>query len=63
LAEKRKERTTVKKSYQIATERDSRRLAEFLARNGQILLPMVELIEESKMAVDELLGVRHWERC
>jgi putative transposase len=28
-----------------------------LARNGQVLLPMVELIEESKLAVDELIDV------
>jgi len=28
-----------------------------LARNGQVLLPMVELIEQSKMAVDELIDV------
>jgi len=28
-----------------------------LAKNGQVLLPMVELIEQSKMAVDELIDV------
>lgn len=34
-----------------------RRLAEFLTRHGQLLLPMVELIEQSRMAVDELIDV------
>ncbi len=28
-------------------------MARFLAKNGQALLPMVELIEQSKMALDE----------
>jgi len=28
-----------------------------LAKNGQVLLPMVELIEQSKIAVDELIDV------
>jgi transposase-like protein len=36
---------------------DSRGLAKFLAKNGQSLLPMVELIEQSQMAVDELIDV------
>ncbi len=33
------------------------RLADFLTRNGQLLLPMVELIEQSRMAVDQLIDV------
>ena len=32
-------------------------MAKFLAKNGQALLPMVELIEQSKLAVDELIDV------
>jgi len=32
-------------------------LAEFLVRNGQALLPMLELIEQSRMAIDELIDV------
>jgi len=35
----------------------SEELGRYLAKNGQVLLPMVELIEESKMAVDELIDV------
>jgi transposase-like protein len=32
-------------------------LGRYLAKNGQVLLPMVELIEQSKLAVDELIDV------
>ncbi len=32
-------------------------LVRFLSKNGQALLPMVELVEQSKMAVDELIDV------
>ena len=34
-----------------------RKLAEFLVRNGQALLPMMELIEQSRMAIDELIDM------
>jgi putative transposase len=34
-----------------------RKLAEFLVRNGQALLPMMELIEQSRMALDVLIDV------
>jgi len=34
-----------------------RELAAFLVRNGQALLPMLELIEPSRRAVDELIDV------
>lgn len=33
-------------------------LARFLTKNGQVLLPMVELIEQSKLAMAELIGER-----
>ena len=32
-------------------------LATFLAKNGQGLLPMIELIEQSRMACDQLIDV------
>ena len=38
-------------------EKSERKLAEFLVRNGQALLPMMELIEQSRMAIDELIDV------
>jgi len=44
-------------TYQIASKTDSRQLAEFLCREGQFLLPMVELISGAEMAVDELIEV------
>ncbi len=34
-----------------------RKLTEFLVRNGQVLLPMLDLIEQSRMAIDELIDV------
>lgn len=42
-------------NYQVVDRKDSRKLAEFLSKNGQLLLPMLELIEQSEMAVDELI--------
>ena len=36
---------------------NERKLSEFLSRNGQFLLPMVDLIEQSRMAVEELIDV------
>ena len=45
------------KSYQIASKADTRKIAEFLAKDGQLLLPMLELIEGAKATVDELIDV------
>jgi len=53
-------RTALKKSYHtISTQgqTNSKRLAEFFGRHGQGLLPMVDLIEQSRLAVDELIDV------
>ncbi len=50
----------MKKSYHtISTQgqTNSKRLAEFFSRHGQGLLPMVDLIEQSRLAVDELIDV------
>jgi putative transposase len=50
----------LKRSYHTITklgQRNGGRLAEFLSRNGQVLLPMVDLIEQSRLAVDELIDV------
>jgi transposase-like protein len=50
----------LKRSYHTLTTKgqaNERRLAEFFSRNGQILLPMVDLIEQSRLAVDELIDV------
>ena len=45
----------MRNSYQIAGKSKTGKLPEYLARNGQLLLPMVELIEKSRLAVDELI--------
>ena len=47
----------MKQSYQIEERTDSRALAEFLAKEGQLLLPMLELIEQADVAIDELIDV------
>jgi putative transposase len=47
-------------AYQIANGRSkasSRELARFLAKEGQMLLPMVELVEQAERAVDDLVDV------
>jgi transposase-like protein len=50
----------VKRNYHTVDKQGrvgERRLAEFLVRDGQALLPMMELIEQSRMAIDELIDV------
>jgi len=47
----------VEKRYHIVGKGSSEELGRYLARNGHVLLPMVELIEQSRMAVDELIDV------
>ena len=43
------------KAYHNLSKKASSDLAKLLAANGQVILPMVELIEESRMAVDDLI--------
>jgi len=50
----------VKRNYHTIDKQGEvgeRKLTEFLVRNGQALLPMVELIEQSRMAIDDLIDV------
>jgi len=50
----------VKKSYHTINKQgkaNERKLAEFLSKNGQLLLPMVDLIEQCQWACDELIEV------
>ncbi len=47
----------MKAAYQITDRKNSRALAQFLSGEGQALLPMLELIEQAEMAVDELIDV------
>ena len=46
-----------RKLYQIASKPDSRKIAEFLSKDGQLLLPFLELICNTEQAVDELVDV------
>ena len=46
-----------KTDYQIINKNDSRKLTEFLCQEGQLLLPMVELITQAEMAVDKVIEV------
>jgi len=45
----------VSTDYHILSKKDSTELAKLLAANSQVILPMVDLIEGSRMAVDELI--------
>ena len=45
------------KAYRIVDRSNSQLLREILIKNGQILLPMVELIEGSRMVIDNLIEV------
>lgn len=46
-----------KTDYQIINKTDSKKLTKFLCKEGQLLLPMVELISRAEMAIDELIEV------
>jgi hypothetical protein len=50
----------VKKTYHTIRKQgqpNERELASFLAKNGQALSPMVDLIEQCQVACDELIDV------
>ena len=50
----------MKKNYHTINKQgkaNEQRLTEFLSKNGQSLLPMVDLIEECQWACDELIAV------
>jgi hypothetical protein len=47
----------VEKRYHIVGKENTGELAKLLMKNGQALLPMVELIEQSQVAVDEVVDV------
>lgn len=43
------------KAYQVTDKKDTKKIAAFLANHAQAVMPMVELIEQSQMAVGELV--------
>jgi len=44
-------------AYRVSNHAHSQAHAQFLQREGQLLLPMVRLIEQARLAVDELIDV------
>ncbi|MDA1104962.1 MAG: IS256 family transposase [Gemmatimonadetes bacterium] len=47
----------MKRTYEVTGQADKRAIAEFLKQEGQLLLPMVELVERAELAIDEVIGV------
>jgi putative transposase len=47
----------VERPYHTIHKNDTQALVRFLTKNGQALLPWVQLIEQSQMAVDQLMDV------
>ena len=47
----------MRRTYEVAGRTDKRAMREFLKREGQLLLPMVELVERAELAIDEVIGV------
>ena len=45
------------RDYQIIDKTDSKKLTEFLCQEGQLLLPLVELITHTEIALDEVIDV------
>jgi len=45
------------KAYEVTDRENSKALSEFLAREGQLLLPMVDLITQAELAIDEVIDV------
>jgi hypothetical protein len=47
----------MKKSYPILSKKNSKELTRFLAREGQLLLPILDLIQQAEAVVDEVIEV------
>lgn len=47
----------MERPYHIVHKNDAQNWAHYLAKNGQALLPLVELVEQSRLAIDELIDV------
>jgi transposase-like protein len=47
----------MERSYQIVSRESKEKLAELLVKDGQVLLPLMELLTEAQLAVDELIDV------
>src|SRR6478735_10939102 len=52
--------TIMRSDYQVvdsASKLDSRELAEFLSKYGQLLLPLLDLVTQGQRAIDEVIDV------
>jgi transposase-like protein len=47
----------MEESYHVIDKKDSQKIEEYLLKNAQYLLPIVELIEGSRVVIDELIAV------
>ena len=47
----------MEKNYQVVSRDDRRGLARWLTKHGQGLLPLVELVESTELALEELVDV------
>lgn len=47
----------MRKTYEVADGTDRRAIADFLKREGQFLLPMVELVDRAELAIDSVIEV------
>lgn len=47
----------MKGTYEVTDRKDRRAIAEFLEREGQLLLPMVDLVSRAEMAIEEVIEV------
>lgn len=45
------------KAYQISSQSDRRKIAEYLSKDGQLLLPLLELVCNTENAIDEVINV------
>ncbi len=47
----------MRRTYEVAGRANKQAMREFLKREGQLLLPMVALVERAELAIDEVIGV------
>ena len=47
----------MRKTYEVTSGTDRRAIAELVKREGQFMLPMVELVERTELAIDEVVQV------
>ena len=47
----------MRRNYHILGKDHTEELSEYLSRDGQLLLPLVELLETAEIAVDELIDI------